>query len=335
MMDALYYTKLDNHKVQCNLCPHNCVVDNGKQGICKVRVNKSGSLVSENYGQITGYHFDPVEKKPLYHFYPGKEILSIGSVGCNLDCQFCQNHEIAQTGVSDYYHLKELSPGAVVNTALRQKNNIGIAYTYNEPLVFFEFMKDTALNAKQNGLKNVMVTNGFINQKPLESLLRFIDAFSVDLKAFTDGFYKKVTFSRLKPVLENLKTIKKSGRLLEITNLVIPTLNDNEETFKEMVLWIANELGKDTVLHISRYHPMYKMNIESTGAQKLFSLYKIAGEYLDFVYLGNIHTEKGQNTYCPNCKKAVIIRTGYSTETTGIDSKGNCIYCNTKVIEHY
>lgn len=332
-MEAQYYSKLDNNKVQCNLCPHNCVLNEGKQGICKVRANQKGSLVAENHGRISGYHFDPVEKKPLYHFYPGKEILSIGSVGCNLHCQFCQNHEIAQTGVNNYPYLKELSSGAIVNAALQQKNNIGIAYTYNEPLVFFEFMKDTALKAKQSGLKNVMVSNGFINKEPLESLLKFIDAFSIDLKAFTDYFYKKVTFSELKPVLQSLKTIKESGRLLELTNLVIPTLNDDENVFKEMVSWIHDELGKETVLHISRYHPMYKMNIERTGAQKMHSLYKIASKQLDFVYLGNLSSPKEQNTYCPSCKKTVIQRNNYTTRTIGLDNKGNCIYCGTKVVD--
>ncbi len=333
-MEAQYYTKLDNNKVQCNLCPHDCVLKENKYGICKVRVNHNGKLITENYGKVSGYHFDPIEKKPLYHFYPGKEILSIGSIGCNLHCQFCQNHEIAQTGVHQYAHIRELSSGAIVNAALRQKNNMGIAYTYNEPLVFYEFMRDTALNAKQNGLKNVMVTNGFIKSEPLKSLLSFIDAFSVDLKAFTDDFYRKVTFSKLNPVLESLKTIKKSGSFLEVTNLVIPTLNDDEKKFEELVLWIKNELGKDTVLHISRYHPMYKMRIESTVPDKLFALFEIANQHLDFVYLGNLHSEKGQNTYCPACNKMVIERSGYYTKKTGVDKNGNCSYCKTKIIEH-
>lgn len=334
-MEAQYYTKLDDNRVQCTLCPHDCVLKEGKIGICKVRANDKGKLITENYGKVSGYHFDPIEKKPLYHFYPGKDILSIGSVGCNLHCRFCQNHEIAQTGVHNYPYIKALSPGAIVNVALRKENNLGIAYTYNEPLVFYEFMKDTALNAKQNGLKNVMVTNGFINPEPLKNLVKFIDAFSVDLKAFTDDFYKKITSSKLNPVLESLKSIRKSGKFLEITNLVIPTLNDDKKKFEELVLWIKNELGKDTVMHISRYHPMYKMNIESTAPETLLSLFEIANKYLDFVYLGNLQSAKGQNTYCPGCKKMVIERSGYYTKTQGIDEIGNCIYCGSKVIEHY
>lgn len=334
IMEAQFYEKIENNKVRCTLCPHYCTLSEGKTGICKVRTNISGKLISENYGKISGYHFDPVEKKPLYHFYPGKDILSIGSVGCNLHCRFCQNHEIAQTGVHDYGYIRDLSSGAIVNAALRQKNNIGIAYTYNEPLVFYEFMRDTALNAKQNGLKNVMVTNGFINPEPLQKLIHFIDAFSVDLKAFTDDFYKKITSSHLNPVTETLKTIKKSGKLLEITNLVIPTLNDDEQKFKEMVLWIKNELGEDTVLHISRYYPMYKMNIEATQAKKLLRLFDIASDHLNFVYIGNLPSVKGQNTYCPNCKKQVIERNGYYTNITGLDKKGNCTHCGRKILEN-
>ena len=332
-MEAKFYNITDNGKVQCTLCPHNCVLTEGKSGICRVRTAKNGKLITENYGKISGYHFDPIEKKPLYHFYPGKDILSIGSVGCNLHCRFCQNHEIAQTGVHNYGYLRELSGGAIVNAALRQENNIGIAYTYNEPLVFYEFMRDTALNAKQNGLKNVMVTNGFINPEPLQSLLSFIDAFSVDLKAFTDEFYKKITSSRLNPVMKTLKSIKKSGKLLEVTNLIIPTLNDNEQKFKEMVLWIKNELGKDTVLHISRYYPMYQMNIEATPSKTLLKLFDIASDHLNFVYIGNLPTVKGQNTYCPDCGKQVIERSGYYTKITGLDNKGVCTHCGKKVIK--
>jgi pyruvate formate lyase activating enzyme len=332
-MEAKFYNITGNGKVQCTLCPHNCILTEGKSGICKVRKAQNGQLITENYGKISGYHFDPVEKKPLYHFYPGKEILSIGSVGCNLHCRFCQNHEIAQTDVHNYGYLRNLSAGAIVNAALRHKNNIGIAYTYNEPLVFYEFMRDTALNAKQNGLKNVMVTNGFINPKPLQSLLSFIDAFSVDLKAFTDEFYKKITSSRLNPVMETLKTIKKSGKLLEVTNLIIPTLNDNEQKFKEMVIWLKNELGEDTVLHLSRYYPMYQMNIEATSPNTLLRLFDIASEYLNFVYIGNLPTVKGQNTYCPGCGKPVIERSGYYTKITGLDSSGKCTGCKKEVIK--
>jgi len=334
MFEAQFYNKTDNEKVQCTLCPHNCVLENEQKGICKVRINKKGKLFSENYGKISGYSFDPIEKKPLYHYYPSKEIFSIGSVGCNLHCQFCQNHEISQNSVDSFRNLNDLSVSSLVNIALRNKKNIGIAYTYNEPLVFYEFMKDTALLAKQSGLKNIMVTNGFINKAPLNQLLKFIDAFSVDLKAFTNDFYKKITFSKLQPVLDNLRTIKKSGRFLEITNLVIPSLNDDINIFEDMLKWINKELGRDTVLHLSKYFPKYKITIEPTGANTLINMYELAKTYLDFVYIGNLSTNKGQNTYCNTCDSLLIDRNGYSTNIFGLDKNGYCLNCKTKIIEN-
>ena len=334
MFEAQFYNNTNNEKIQCTLCPHNCILENEQKGVCKVRINKKGKLFSENYGKISAYSFDPIEKKPLYHFYPGKDIFSIGSVGCNLHCQFCQNHEIAQNGVESYRSLKDLSASSLVNIALRNKNNIGIAYTYNEPLVFYEFMKDTALLAKQSGLKNVMVTNGFINKEPLNELLKFIDAFSVDLKAFTNDFYKKITFSKLQPVLDTLKTIKKTDKFLEITNLIIPTLNNDINIFEDMLKWINKELGRNTVLHLSRYFPRYNMDIKSTDSNVLLDMYDLAKTYLDFVYIGNISTNKGQNTYCNTCDSLLIDRNGYSTNIFGLDKEGKCLNCKTKIINN-
>lgn len=333
MTEALFYSKMENGQVQCELCPHNCLLDVGKTGSCKVRTNQNGVLVTENYGKISGFHSDPVEKKPLYHYYPGKNILSIGSVGCNLHCKFCQNHEIAQVGVNDI-RLRELSPDSIVNDAMRLKNNIGIAYTYNEPLVFYEFMRDTALLARQHGLKNVMVTNGFFNLGPLERMLNFIDAFSVDLKAFTEFFYKKVTLSKLQPVKDSLVRIKKSGKLLEITNLIIPGLNDDIAQFTEMIKWISTELGKDTILHLSRYFPKYRLTEPATDPERIKELFYIASEYLNFVYIGNLATDKGQNTYCPACKSLVVERTGYSVSMEGLDKNGGCLKCKKTIMEH-
>ena len=195
-------------------------------------------------------------------------------------------------------------------------------------------MKDTALLAKQSGLKNIMVTNGFINEEPLKKLLTFIDAFSVDLKAFTDDFYKKVTFSKLQPVLENLKAIKKSGRFLEITNLVIPSLNDDIVVFENMLKWISSELGKNTVLHLSRYFPRYRMKISGTSPETLFNMYELAKTYLDFVYIGNLSTDKGQNTYCNKCDNLLIDRNGYHTNILGLDKNGKCLNCKALVVEN-
>jgi pyruvate formate lyase activating enzyme len=288
MRTALYFEKLEESKVECLLCPHNCVLKEGKAGICRVRRNVSGELVSENYGKLSALHIDPIEKKPLYHFYPGSKIFSVGSVGCNLKCNFCQNCDISQTGVSDFPWLKDFSAEELVNKAAGISENIGIAFTYNEPTVFFEFMLDSAKLSRQKGLKNVVVSNGFINEIPLNELLPWIDAINIDLKAFTDDFYKKQTQSQLEPVKQALKIIRKSGKHLELTNLVIPGLNDDEIIFKSMVDWIAQELGKDTILHISRYFPRYKSQIPLTSESTLKSLFKIAKEKLRYVYLGNV-----------------------------------------------
>ncbi|MFN8258710.1 MAG: AmmeMemoRadiSam system radical SAM enzyme [Bacteroidales bacterium] len=333
MKEALFYQELENEKVRCELCPHFCTINPGKTGNCKVRKNINGKLYSESYGKISGYHLDPIEKKPLYHFYPGKNILSFGSVGCNLHCKFCQNHEIAQSGVNDVF-LKELSPDSIANDALRRQNNIGIAYTYNEPLVSYEFMRDTALLARQLGLKNVMVTNGFFSPSPLQKLFTFIDAFNVDLKAFTDDFYKKLTTSDLKPVKEALCEIKKSGIHFEITNLIIPEFNDNADEFKRMVDWICSELGDKTVLHLSRYFPRYKLDNPATPKQKMVELYNMAVEKLKFVYIGNIDSSTGQNTFCPQCRELLIRRFYYEIQLVNLNSQGNCSKCNYKVIEN-
>jgi pyruvate formate lyase activating enzyme len=238
--EASFYSA-DNGKIRCTLCPHNCIIHEGKRGICRVRKNDGGKLYSENFGQICSMNFDPIEKKPLYHFYPGSIIFSAGSLGCNLHCKFCQNWEISQTGIEEFGNLRTVAPEELINKALSRENNIGIAYTYNEPTVWYEFMIETAKLAQKEGLKNVMVTNGFINPEPLEELFPYMDAFSVDLKAFSNDFYKTVTSSRLDPVLTALKNIRNSGRHLEITNLVITDLNDNEKEFTEMINCSRNQ----------------------------------------------------------------------------------------------
>ena len=335
MKEAAFYKKLDKEKVQCFLCPHECTISMGKRGICHVRKNVVGKLVSENHGQVCSLHFDPIEKKPLYHFYPGSTIYSVGSVGCNLHCKFCQNCEISQTNVDDFPFLKEYPAREIVRLALQRKDNIGIAYTYNEPIVWFEFMMDIAKIAHKEGLKNVMVTNGFINPGPLMELMPFMDAFSVDLKAFNDDFYRKITSSKLNPVLETLKTLKRNNKYFEITNLVITAENDNEKEFAEMVKWISGELGKGTVLHISRYHPMYKMTHPATSVHKLLDFYNIAKEKLDFVYVGNVLTKEGQNTYCPKCGHLLVERLGYSVDNAGLDKVGSCGKCGATVINNY
>lgn len=335
-MEGLFYSKINDDKVICTLCPHNCTITDGKFGVCKVRKNVNGTLISENYGLISSMGFDPIEKKPLYHFYPGKEILSIGSIGCNLQCQFCQNYSISQTAVADFRkNCTTYTPEQIRDIALSHSANIGIAFTYNEPTIFFEFMLETAKIIKSAGLKNVMVTNGFINPEPLELLNNYIDAYNIDLKAFNDNFYKKYTKSNLEPVKETLINIMKAGKHLEITNLIIPTLNDSEVEFESMCQWIASNLGKEVVLHISRYFPIYKMAIEQTSIEQMILLYTIAKKYLSFVYLGNVLLDEGNNTYCNLCKELLISRKGYFTKIVSVDNQGNCAKCKQPIFKNF
>lgn len=330
-MKAMYFSPEKDGLVRCRLCPHNCLLKPGKTGICHVRKNVDGTLISENYGKVCSLHTDPIEKKPLYHFYPGRKILSVGGVGCNLHCRFCQNWEISQTSVQSYPSLRSYAPKEIAGLALNEDENTGIAYTYNEPTVWFEFMRDIAGPAQDAGMKNVMVTNGFINAAPLEELIPLIDAFSVDLKAFTESFYRHLTSSSLQPVLESLKTIRKSGRHLEITNLLIPDENDNEADFRRMMEWIKGELGADTVLHISRFYPTYKLVHNATPEELLLRFYEIAREYLHYIYLGNTNATAGRDTRCPKCGHLLISRKGYYTEIAGLDDKGNCSKCGEEI----
>ena len=328
--EASFYKKLDG-KINCNLCPHNCMIKEGNTGICNVRRNREGKLVSENFGVLSAVNYDPIEKKPLYHFYPGSVILSLGSYGCNMKCKCCQNWQISQAGTEDLFLRNSDMPEDILNLAKSRSNNIGVAYTYNEPTVWYEFMIETAILIQSAGLKNVMVSNGFINEEPLLGLLKYIDGFNIDLKAFNDTFYKEVSSASLGPVKNTLKIISEHKRHLEITNLVIPALNDNEDEFKEMVEWISKELGVDTVLHLSRYHPMYKMDIEATSSDTLERLYNIATDKLNYVYVGNINIKDCQDTRCSKYDKTVIRRSGYFIERTGIDREGKCLYCGNHI----
>ncbi len=327
-MESQFYIKTDSNSVECQLCPHSCKIKSGRLGICNTRLNRNGTLETVQWGVIASSSLDPIEKKPLYHFFPGKHVYSIGGYGCNLNCVFCQNSEISQFVPQNIDTLRIVPPKEIALKAKIYPNNIGVAFTYNEPTISFEYMLETAKLIKEEAMMNIMVSNGFINPKPLYILLEHIDAFNIDLKAFTDNFYRKQTGGRLDPVLKTLKAIRSSGKHLEVTFLVIPNLNDNEEDAKAMFDWIAKELGEQTVLHLSRYHPSYLLNNPPTPHDTLLRFYQLAKDKLQFVYLGNIHTDvNGHNTICPKCSSILIKRDGFFSKTLGVDPLGNCEKC--------
>ncbi len=334
MKEAQYYTLLDEKRVRCELCPHYCVIQNGNYGICGVRKNVNNILFSEVYGKPVSIHSDPVEKKPLYHFYPGYQVLSLGTYGCNLKCKFCQNCDISQVRLPENNMLPEKLPEEVIEMAMLKNKNIGLAYTYNEPLVFYEYMIDLARLAKRRGLKNIMVSNGFINPEPLNELIELIDAFNIDLKSFNNSFYQKYTKSSISPVLETISAISHSNKHMELTFLPIPGLNDDLEEFEKMTDWIVNNCGRSTVLHISRYHPAYQIQIPPTPLKTLDHLYYLAKQKLDYVYLGNILGPEGKDTICPGCHTLLISRSGYYSTMEGLSSSGKCKNCGEIIINH-
>ncbi len=331
MKTAEFYRVRESGRLQCLLCPHLCILSDGKAGKCRVRRNLNGTLVAETYGRISALHYDPVEKKPLYHFHPGSIILSIGSVGCNLDCSFCQNCDISKAEATGFPWQGEYSAGEVIERATGQAGNIGIAFTYNEPSVFYEYMLEISELAAPAGLKTVMVSNGYLSPDPLKRLLPFMDAFNIDLKAFRDEFYRRQTGARLAPVLDTLRSIREAGKHLEITSLVIPGLNDDPVIYGEMAEWIARELGEDTVLHISRYFPHHRMSRPATPVGILEELYGIARERLHFVYLGNVISQHGRNTHCPQCGELLISRDGYRSIVRNLTRDSRCRKCKTQI----
>lgn len=332
MKKALYYTRLDSDRVRCELCPHYCIIHNNANGFCQARRNQQGELYGSLFGKITAIALDPIEKKPLYHFFPGAKILSVGSLGCNLRCIFCQNFTISQPPPEAFHQIETLSVESLVEMALKQPLNIGIAFTYNEPGISYEYMTEVASLAKKNGLKTVMVSNGYINQEPLNALIPLIDAFNIDLKAFTEHFYKSITQSSLAPVKRTIQQIAQSQKHLEITNLIIPGLNDQSLLFEEMVRWIATETGDKTVLHLSRYFPAFEMNRPETPIETMLKLYEIAQRHLKYVYLGNVNAPSKSTTFCDQCHHPLITRHGRETTITGLDKDGNCLFCGNHVI---
>lgn len=324
--------RINGGKTECLLCPHFCKLSEGKTGICGVRKNTGGKIELITYGVISGYSLDPVEKKPLYHFFPGHNILSVGSFGCNMKCDFCQNFNISQK-VPEIIK-NEMTPEKLVASALKTERNIGLAFTYNEPIIWFEFMRDVAIMSKNEGLFNVMVSNGYVNHEPLNEIIQFIDAFNIDLKAFNNDTYRKLTGVSMDPVRNGLKQIAESGKHLEITSLIITGQNDSEEEMDKQAEWIAGELGKGVPLHLSRYFPMYRRDDPATKQETLERLFEIASGRLDYVYMGNTHSDAGQNTNCPKCGTTVTIRSGYNTKLLNLDKQGKCSECGTLIFSH-
>ncbi|HHV56897.1 MAG TPA: AmmeMemoRadiSam system radical SAM enzyme [Firmicutes bacterium] len=322
MKEALYWHKLEGDRVQCELCPQDCRIAPGRAGACRVRRNKAGVLYATNYARVSSVALDPVEKKPLYHFYPGRTVLSLGTIGCNLKCSFCQNWEIAQEDAP----TRGLGPEQAVALARREGGGcIGIAYTYSEPLMWYEYVLDTARPAREAGLKNVLVTNGFIQPEPLEALLPLIDALNIDVKAFTGDYYRRVCHGGLEPVLKTVETAVRAGCHVELTTLLVPGLNDAPDEIRSLVSWIAG-LAPTIPLHLTRYYPQYKMELPPTPLATLERAWEIAREKLAYVYIGNALTEKGQNTYCPGCGALLIERRGFSARPTGLEHR-RCRAC--------
>ena len=299
-------------KVQCELCPKICLIESGQSGECRVRVNIDGVLRTVVYGYPCSIHIDPIEKKPLFHFLPGTNILSIATVGCNLHCKNCQNWEISQANPEESRAF-ECQPEKLVQLT-KQYNCPSLAYTYTDPIVFYEYTYDTAKLAREANIRNVLVTAGYINEEPWKQLLKYVDAANIDLKGITDDFYRRICSGTLKPVQDALVMAKASGTLVEVTNLIIPTLNDKPEQIRQLVRWIKVNLGGDTPLHFSGFTPRYKMrHLPSTSLKTLETARQIGmSEGLDYVYIGNMRSRDGENTYCPSCKSLLIDRIGYT-----------------------
>ena len=322
MREARYYERLDDGRVRCALCPVGCVVAEGELGKCFRGKNVGGMFHSVNYGRLASLAVDPIEKKPLYHFHPGSKILSTGPNGCNLDCRFCQNWEISQAEVA----TREMAPEELAQLS-RHRGSIGIAYTYTEPLIWFEYLMDCGERVRASGGFNVLVTNGYINEEPLRELLPIVDAMNIDLKAMDEEYYRKVCRGGLKPVLRTIRLAKESGVHVELTNLVVPSLNDSDEQIDRLVSWIA-DLDENTPVHFSAYFPRYRMDLPATSVERLQHIYGRARKQLSYVYIGNAYVEGAGNTHCPVCGNVLISRKGYSTKISGL--RGHvCKECGT------
>jgi len=302
----------------------------GQSGECRVRINIDGVLRTVVYGYPCSIHIDPIEKKPLFHFLPGSKILSLATVGCNLHCRNCQNWEISQANPEDSRAM--LCPPKKLVELTKHYGCPSLAYTYTDPIIFYEYTYDTAKLARSANIRNALVTAGYINEQPWKQLLEYVDAANIDLKGITDDFYRRVCLGTLKPVQEALVLARESGILLEVTNLIIPTLNDKPEQIRELARWVKANLGRETPLHFSRFFPRYKMrHLPPTSLKTLDMAREIAiDEGLDYVYIGNILSKAGENTYCPGCKNLLIERKGYTILQNRL-KRGCCPACGKEI----
>ncbi len=326
--EAMLYEKLDGQKVRCNLCGHRCVIKAGKYGVCRVRQNVEGVLKSLSYDAVVALNVDPIEKKPLFHFLPGTQSVSVAAAGCNFQCEFCQNWQISQSPrTGKLIEGRAVSPKQIV-TAARNYDCASISYTYTEPTVFFELAYDTSKIAHESGIKNCFVSNGYLTPLAVKTIAPYLDAINVDLKAFRDETYRRVMKARLQPVLDCLRALVEAGIWVEVTTLVVPRMNDSSEELRDIAEFIARELGPHVPWHVSRFHPDYKVDdVGPTPLEKLQEACSIGKEAgLKYIYCGNVSGQVDESTYCSNCGNVVIERTGFAVRKINLDD-GRCGHC--------
>ncbi len=331
-----WWQKVEDERILCTLCPRACTLKEGQRGFCFVRQNVGGQMVLTTYGRSSGFCIDPMEKKPLNHFYPGTSILSFGTAGCNLGCKFCQNWDISKSREFDRLS-DQASPEKIAKVAV-ELGVKGIAFTYNDPVIFAEYAIDIAQACRAVGIKAVAVTAGYMTEQSRPEFYRHMDAANVDLKGFTEEFYEKVTSSHIQPVLDTLVYLKKETDVwFEITNLIIPTLNDSEKEFHEMAEWIMTNLGPDVPLHFTAFHPDYKMmDKPGTSFETLRKAREIAlSKGLHYVYTGNVHDSSGSSTYCPSCRKLLIERDWFELGQYNLHNRNECAHCGTRIAGHF
>jgi pyruvate formate lyase activating enzyme len=328
IVETKYWHKVDDGKIQCDVCPRNCQLKEDQKGLCFVRARQNNQIVLTSYGRSSGFCIDPIEKKPLNHFYPGTPVFSFGTAGCNLACKFCQNWDMSKSKEMDT--LADTASAKDIAKTAKLHGCKSVAYTYNDPVIFLEYAIDTATACREQGIKNIAVTAGYINSPAREEFFSHMDAANVDLKAFTESFYHKICGGHLQPVLETLEYLKKETKVwFELTTLLIPGENDSEDELQRMTQWVVENLGSDVPMHFTAFHPDWKMlNKSPTQASTLTKARKIArNNGVQFAYVGNIHDSIGSSTYCPNCKNILIKRNWY--EIYSYTLNGNkCSYCN-------